>query len=81
VSTVWVRNNAFLRLKNVELSYSFNKDILGKLGLQSLRLFVAGHNLLIIDDNVKINDPESNSSTGWFYPQQRLLTTGLNVTF
>lgn len=81
VSTVWVRNNSFLRLKNVELSYSFNKELLDKLGLQSLRLFVAGHNLLIIQDNVKINDPESNSSTGWFYPQQRLLSTGLNITF
>lgn len=81
VSTVWVRNNSFLRLKNVELSYSFNKELLDKLGLNSLRLFVAGHNLLIIQDNVKINDPESNSSTGWFYPQQRLLSTGFNITF
>ena len=81
VSTVWVRNNSFLRLKNVELSYSFNKELLEKLGLNSLRLFVAGHNLLIIQDNVKINDPESNSSTGWFYPQQRLLSTGFNITF
>ncbi|WP_345276901.1 TonB-dependent receptor [Litoribaculum gwangyangense] len=81
VSTVWVRNNSFLRLKNVELSYSFNQKLLDQLGLNSLRLFVAGHNLLIIHDNVKINDPESSSSTGWFYPQQRLLSTGINLTF
>jgi len=81
VSTVWVRNNAFLRLKNVELSYSFNKKLLDQIGLNSLRFFIAGHNLLIIQDNVKINDPESSSSTGWFYPQQRLISTGINLTF
>jgi hypothetical protein len=81
VSTVWVRNNAFLRLKNVEISYSFNKKLLDQIGLSNLRFFIAGHNLLIIKDNVKINDPESSSSTGWFYPQQRLISTGINLTF
>lgn len=81
VSTVWVRNNSFLRLKNVEVSYSLNKKILEQLGFSSLRVFIAGHNLLIIQDNVKLNDPESSSSTGWFYPQQRLISTGINLTF
>ncbi|GGK12269.1 SusC/RagA family TonB-linked outer membrane protein [Yeosuana aromativorans] len=81
VSTIWIKDNSFLRLKNVELSYSFNKRLLDQLGLDSLRFFVSGHNLLIIYDKVKINDPESSSSTGWFYPQQRLLSTGLSLTF
>jgi TonB-linked SusC/RagA family outer membrane protein len=81
VSTVWIRNNSFLRLKNVDLSYSLNKKWLEPLGLDSFRFFVSGHNLLILFDNVKINDPESVSSTGWFYPQQLLLTAGFNVTF
>ena len=81
VSTVWVRNNSFLRLKNVEISYSLNNKLLDQLGLKSLRFFVTGHNLLIIHDNVKINDPESNSSTGWYYPQQRLISTGISLTF
>ena len=81
VSTVWVRNNSFLRLKNVELSYSFNENLLDQLGLNNLRVFITGHNLLILQDNVKINDPESDSSTGWFYPQQRMISTGLNLTF
>ena len=39
------------------------------------------HNLFLIYDNVGINDPESTSSTGWFYPQQRLLSTGISLTF
>jgi TonB-linked SusC/RagA family outer membrane protein len=81
VSTIWVKNNSFLRLKNVELSYSLSPALLKSIGLESFRLTVTGHNLFLIYDNVKINDPESNSSTGWFYPQQRLISTGISVTF
>jgi TonB-linked SusC/RagA family outer membrane protein len=81
VSTVWLRNNDFLRLKNIELSYSLGKVVTQKLGLKSCRVFVSANNLFLISDNVEINDPESTSSTGWVYPQQRLLSTGLNLTF
>lgn len=81
VSTVWLRNNSFLRLKNVELSYSLDKKLLEPLGIDSYRLFVSGHNLLMITDKVKINDPESVSSTGWYYPQQTLLSAGFSLSF
>lgn len=81
VSTVWVKDNSFLRLKNVELSYSLNKQVLKSIGCDSFKLFIAGNNLAFIYDNVKINDPESKSETGWFYPQQKLISTGLSLTF
>lgn len=81
VSSIWVKNNAFLRLKNVELSYSLPKKLLNSWGLDNFRVFVAGNNLLIIYDNIKTNDPESNSQLGWYYPQQRLISTGVSLTF
>jgi TonB-linked SusC/RagA family outer membrane protein len=81
VSSIWVKDNSFLRLKNVELSYSFNQDFLKSIGVNSFRIFASGHNLFILHDNVKINDPESNSQTGWFYPQQRLVSSGISLTF
>ena len=81
VSTIWVKDNSFLRFKNVELSYSLNKDLLKSIGLDSFRLFIAGNNLFFIYDNVKINDPESKSETGWFYPQQKLISSGISLTF
>jgi TonB-linked SusC/RagA family outer membrane protein len=80
-STIWVKDNSFLRLKNVELSYSLKEDLLKAVGLDSFKFFITGHNLLIIYDNVKINDPESNSTTGWIYPQQKLISTGISLTF
>jgi len=81
VSTIWVRNNAFLRLKNVELAYSISDNLLKTLTLDSCRFFISGHNLLFVFDKVGINDPESVSSTGWFYPQQKLISAGFNLTF
>ena len=81
VSTIWVKDNSFLRLKNVELSYSLKKNVLKSIGLDSFRLFIAGNNLFFIYDNVKINDPESKSETGWFYPQQKLISSGISLTF
>ena len=70
-----------MRLKNVQISYNLPGDLLSRFGLQSLRVFLSGHNLFFIYDKVKFNDPESTSKTGWYYPQQRLISTGLSVTF
>jgi TonB-linked SusC/RagA family outer membrane protein len=81
VSTIWLRNNAFLRLRNVELSYTMGEKLLKPLNVNSCRFYVAANNPLILFDHVGINDPESVSSTGWFYPQQFLLSTGFSVTF
>lgn len=81
VSTIWVKDNSFLRVKNIELSYAFKEKFLKSVGLDSFRIFVSGHNLFMIYDTIGINDPESTSSTGWFYPQQKLLSTGISLTF
>lgn len=81
ISTVWLRNNEFLKLKNIELSYLMdNEKLLNQIGIESVRLSISGHNLFFIYDMVDINDPESSSQTGWYYPQQRLITAGLNFT-
>lgn len=81
ISDIWVKDASFLRVKNVELSYRFEKQMLKKLGLQDLRLSVTGNNLFFIYDNVGFRDPESTDAVGWYYPQQRLITCGLNLTF
>jgi hypothetical protein len=80
-STVWVKDNSFLRVKNVELSYSFDKNKLKKLGIDAFRIFLAGNNLFFIYDKVKFVDPESKSEEGWFYPQQRLISSGISLSF
>ena len=91
VSTWWLRNASFLRLKSVELGYTLPKDLTAKVGIQKARIYVNGANLFTID-NYKIADPEAgvtrndnneviNSNGVLSYPLQRTITFGANITF
>lgn len=91
-SDFWLRDATFLRLKNVEVSYTFPKAVVSRLKLQSLRVFVNGSNLLVFS-KIKDYDPELsdvtatlkrgnglNAVTGSYYPQTRILNAGINVS-
>lgn len=81
ISTWWYRDGSFLRFKNLEFGYNFNKKLVQKLGIGAAHIYVMGHNLHVWD-KVKINDPEQgNSSGGTQYPLSRTWTLGLEVTF
>ncbi|GAB3349290.1 TonB-dependent receptor [Arachidicoccus ginsenosidivorans] len=83
-SDFWLRNDGFLRLKNVEIGYNFPKTLLDRLKLQRARFYINGNNLLSIDDFGPSFDPEAPSGTstdGRYYPQQRVINFGLNLTF
>ncbi|MBV8252664.1 MAG: SusC/RagA family TonB-linked outer membrane protein [Chitinophaga sp.] len=58
VSSFWVRNSNYLRLKNVELGYDFKSMLLPNSKITKLRLFVNAYNLLTIK-NIDRYDPES----------------------
>lgn len=80
-STWWWRDASFLRLKNIELGYQFNKQQLKSLRMQNLRVYVQGNNLALWDD-VKYWDPElGNANSGAKYPLSRSWTAGVEVTF
>lgn len=69
-STFWLRNGSFLRLKSLEVGYSF----------KWLRLFVSGENLLTIS-SFKHWDPELGGGNGMSYPNLRTGTIGLQMSF
>lgn len=80
-STWWYRDGSFLRLKNVEFGYEFHKDIIKKMRMTNLRLYVQGTNLAVWD-NIKMWDPElGNSNSGAKYPLGATWTVGLEVSF
>ncbi|QRR00674.1 SusC/RagA family TonB-linked outer membrane protein [Dyadobacter sandarakinus] len=79
-STFWLNNASFLRLKNVEIGYTLPKAALSKIKIASLRIYASAFNLFTIT-SVKDYDPEGNSNSGQFYPQQRILNLGLNIKF
>lgn len=72
-STWFMQNGAFLRLKSVELGYTF--DILGS----RTRLYISGTNLLSFS-NFKLWDAEMGGN-GLGYPVQRVFNIGLNLSF
>ncbi len=80
-STWWYRNASFIRLKNVEFGYQFEKNQLKKLAMQNLRLYIQGNNLITWDD-IKYWDPElGGANSGAKYPISRNWTAGIEVTF
>lgn len=80
-STWWYRDASFIRLKNVEFGYQFNKQQLKALRFQNLRIYVQGSNLAVWDD-VKYWDPElGDANSGAKYPLSRTWTAGIEVTF
>ncbi|MFC5626672.1 SusC/RagA family TonB-linked outer membrane protein [Algoriphagus winogradskyi] len=76
----WFRPSDYLRLKNVEIGYNIPATLTEKIGIKNARLYVNGLNL-ITWSKTKVYDPESDASTGQYYPQARVINTGLSVSF
>lgn len=83
ISDHFFKKAGYVRLKVMSVGYSIPKPILEKYGMQQLRIYVAGTNLLTFDKLKDYNlDPEAPSSNAaYYYPQQRTLTLGLNLSF
>ena len=79
-STFWQRDMSFLRLKNAEIGYTLPKKLTKKAGLETVRFYVAGVNLLTFSA-FKLWDPELNVSYGNAYPQMKSFNFGLNLNF
>lgn len=82
VSSFYVHNASFLRVKNVEIGYSFPKKVVKQLSMNGLRLYVAGQNMFTFSPLIKQIDPERKSRTtdNRRYPQAKIMTFGLNLT-
>ena len=78
-STYWQRDASYLRLKNVELSYNLPTKVVRSIGLEELRIFLNGQNLLTFD-KLDVIDPEAYGN-GVAYPLQRSFSAGINIKF
>ena len=79
-NTYWMRSTNYLRLKNLELGYTFPAQWMQPAGISNLRIYLSGFNLFTWS-KIGVYDPESLNSTGQYYPQARLINTGIAVTF
>ena len=93
----YLQNAAYVRLKNLQIDYSFNKKICKALHVENLRVYITGENLLTwspMHKHASMFDPEGISAgdadfrstansdgDGYGYPVMSSYTFGINVTF
>jgi TonB-linked SusC/RagA family outer membrane protein len=83
VSSFWLVDNTYLRLRNVQVFYQLSNSLVHRIGLKGIRIFVSGNNVLTFSKR-KWVDPELNP-VGNFdrlsYPHLKSYNVGINVNF
>lgn len=77
--TRYMDSGAYCRLKNIQIGYSLPKQLISKVGLQRLRFYFSGDNLLTISGINENFDPEA--PWGGAYPISKSISFGVNLTF
>ncbi|MCF3109103.1 TonB-dependent receptor [Niabella sp. CC-SYL272] len=78
-STFWIRNGAYMRLKNLNIGYTLPERWISHLKLVNAQVFLNGTNLFAISKLKEFQDPEQKNYDS--YPVMKTLTAGLNLTF
>lgn len=81
-SSYYIEDLSYLRLKNIELGYTFPQSILNKIKLKGARGYISGQNLFTLT-SYKGFDPERagvDATNIYSYPLVRTFTAGINIT-
>ncbi len=85
VSTLYLYDASYLRLKNLTVGYDLTSNRLKSIGISNCRVYVAGQNLFIVKDKaLNSNDPELAQGSGWqqaIAPMPRVYSLGFDITF
>ena len=79
-SSWWLHNGNYLRLKTGELGYTIPKVLAGMIGIESARVYVSGQNILTWS-KIENFDPEISDQNGIYYPQQKVISIGVDIKF
>ncbi len=81
-STFWYKNGNYLRMKSFAVGYTIPEKLISKAGISKLRVYVEGYNLFTFSGLSNYNiDPEAPAVNNGYYPQQRKMSFGVNLTF
>jgi len=82
-SSFWIKDAAYLRLKNVQVGYTIPENLISKIGISKLRLYASMDNVFTISNFWKYFDVESPVLSGYgnFYPIMRTTTIGIDLSF
>lgn len=80
LSSKWIEDASYLRLKNIQIGYTIPNSIIEKMRISKLRLYFSADNLFTKTDFYYGYDPEVPvGNTGGYYPQVKTFVFGLNV--
>ncbi len=77
--TRWLQDASYARLKNVTIGYTLPTDVTTKFGINKLRLYISGENLLEVTNLFEYLDPENLGGAG--YPFRRTFSLGASLNF
>jgi hypothetical protein len=87
-SDKWIQNGDFFKISNFQVGYTFDKQLLKPLRMQSARVYLSIQNLLCISSYNKYGDPEVGQGSVLFtgldagrYPNPRIYSFGMNIQF
>lgn len=84
VSSFWVHDISFLKLKNLQLGYNLPENLLSSMGVQNIYFYVNAQNVFtIVSKDYDGWDPERNTftSSSNMYPVPRIMSLGINLNF
>lgn len=80
-STYWLEDASYLRVKNIQLGYTFPEKWMKKARIDNLRLYVSADNLFTFSKFFYAYDPETPVSKGGYYPLVKTIVFGVNLSF
>lgn len=81
-SSFWYRSGDYIRLKSLQIGYTIPKNWTRSIGMDNLRIYAEGQNLLTLSELSKYNiDPEQPGVSNGYYPQQRIISMGVKLVF
>ena len=80
-SSFWMKNAAYMRLKNLQVGYTLPKNLTEKIGVKKIRTYFSGQNLLTLDKFWDGFDVEAPVGDGAYYPQVITYSLGIDVNF
>ncbi len=78
-SSFWIRNGAYMRLRDVNISYSLPQNLVNKIKLKGINIFFNGTNLFVISKMTEFHDPEQKMYDS--YPVMKTFTFGVDIKF
>lgn len=80
-STFWLEDASYLRVKNVQLGYTFPEKWMKKARIDNFRVYASADNLFTFSKFFYAYDPETPVSRGGYYPLVKTVVIGVNLTF